>query len=112
LAAEGQIDSAVEHYANAVAADSTNVDAETNWGNALVRLNRLDDAVSHYEAALRIQPRNAGAHLNLGVALAKRGRMRDAIGEFRRALEIDPSLVEAKEFLDRAVSIDASRPPP
>jgi len=113
LAAEGHVESAVEHYANAVAADSTNVDAETNWGNALVRLNRLDEAVSHYEAALRIQPRNAGAHLNLGVALAKRGRMHDAIDEFRRALEIDPSLVEAKEFLDRAVSIDAgaSRPP-
>jgi hypothetical protein len=40
--------------------------------------------------------------------------MRDAIDEFRRALEINPGLVEAKLFLDRALSIDkhASRPPP
>jgi tetratricopeptide (TPR) repeat protein len=78
-----------------------------------VRLNRLDDAASHYEAALRIQPRNAGAHLNLGVARAKQGRMREAIDEFRRALDIDPGLVEAKQFLDRALSIDksASQPP-
>jgi Flp pilus assembly protein TadD len=114
LAAEGRPDAAIEHYAKAVAADSTNADAETNWGNALVRLNRLDDATSHYEAALRIQPRNAGAHLNLGVARAKQGRMREAIDEFRRALEIDSGLVEAKQFLDRALSIDkhASQPPP
>jgi tetratricopeptide (TPR) repeat protein len=114
LAAEGQLDAAIAHYAKAAAADSANVDAETNWGNALVRLNRLDDAASHYEAALRIQPRNAGAHLNLGVARAKQGRMREAIDEFRRALEIDPRLVEAKQFLDRALSIDkhATQPRP
>jgi Flp pilus assembly protein TadD len=114
LAVQGQLGAAMEHYAKAVAADSMNVDAETNWGNVLVRLDRLDDAAAHYNTALRIQPRNAGAHLNLGVARAKQGRLPEAIDEFRRALEIDPGLVEARRFLDRALSIDTrpSQPPP
>jgi len=46
------------------------------------------------------------------VARAQQGKLREAIDEFRRALAIDPGLVEARQFLDRALSMDKERAPP
>jgi tetratricopeptide (TPR) repeat protein len=95
-----------------LAINPDNSNAQVNWGNALVRLNRLDEAIGHYEAALRIRPDNAEAHHNWGVALALEGKYAAAIEHFRSALAIDPNHVEAREYLEKATRLMQERGAP
>jgi cytochrome c-type biogenesis protein CcmH/NrfG len=48
------------------------VDAEVNWGNALLQLRRFDEAVTHYAAAVRLDPERAAVHFNWGSRCGRR----------------------------------------
>ena len=73
-----------------------------NWGNLLVRADRLDEAIRHYRAALDIRPDHADAQFNWGVALARQRQFGNAVEHFRQALLINPKHAEASAYLAQA----------
>lgn len=110
LSQQGRTADAIEQFRLAAAANRNNPATQVNWGNALVRAGSPEDAASHYKEALRIKPDDDDAHLNWGVALAQRAKWSEAIAHFRAALAIDSTNAEAKQYLERALSLQSKKP--
>ncbi len=68
-----------------------NARAQTNWGNALARLNRPAEAMPHFAEAILLDPSYSEAHHNLGLALLESHRPADAIPHFADAARLRPS---------------------
>jgi Tfp pilus assembly protein PilF len=93
--ASGAIPSAIDHYRNALAQDSTDVRYLNNLGFALTVAGRPNEAMPVLREALNRFPGEARLHKNLGLALLRSGSVRDAIFEFGAALDRDASLASA-----------------
>jgi tetratricopeptide (TPR) repeat protein len=104
LKAQGRLDEAERHYAEALRIKPHYVDAHVNLGVLLAGLGRWDGAVSHYTEALRLQPESAEAHNNFGVALAWQQRLKEAAAHFEAALRIRPDYVEAHNNLGQVLA--------
>lgn len=104
LAAEGNLQEAVEQYQNALRIRPIYAEAQSNLGVALVRLGRVAEAIPHYREALRIWPTYATAHKNLGTALMQAGDSGAAIQQYRVALQIRPDDAEAHNNLAIALA--------
>ncbi len=89
----------------------------------------LDAAIKSAESALKAKPSDDAAKKALGSAFYKRAealtgarQYASALGDYRRALKNDPANTEAKEWIDRIISIydsigrespkDGEEPPP
>jgi tetratricopeptide (TPR) repeat protein len=94
LAAQGRVEAAAAHFAEALRLRPDFVEAHNNLGFTLARLGRTDEAMAHFAEALRLRPTYAEAHNNLGLALAAHGRADEAIREFREALRLKPDAAE------------------
>jgi Flp pilus assembly protein TadD len=102
LAAEGRLDEAIRHYAEAVRIHPGYAEAHNNLGLALAHQGQIDEAIRHYTEAIRLLPDYFEAHGNLGAALAGTGRYPDAINHFSIAVRLQPDQRQARENLVRA----------
>ena len=127
LVAQGKLDEAAHHCAEALDLKDDLPEAHGNLANLLFRKGRFDEAVPHYEAVLRADPKNVIAHNNLAATLEALGRKKEALAHFQEALRINPGFAnahynfanflsregQAKEALrhyDEAVSINPDFP--
>lgn len=90
---------------------------KSRWSQAgdPVDTSKEDAAIMAAEKDLRDKPTDAEAKRALGAAFFKRASLltearqyASALGDYRRAIKHDPSNAEAKEWIDRIVSIYAS----
>jgi tetratricopeptide (TPR) repeat protein len=104
LDAEGKVDQAIGHYAEALRLDPDYPEAHNNLGLALAEQGQLDKAIAHYAEALRLKPDYAEAHNNLGLALVKQGQLDQAIGHYTEALRLKPDYANAHNNLGFALA--------
>ena len=95
LAAQGKIDSAVDHYSQALRIRPDFESTYISMGVALRDHGNYDAAIRHFKQALRINPNNAIARNNLGVVYARKGDDEKAIFQFLEAARIDPDYAGA-----------------
>ena len=107
LAAQGNLDEAVDHYAAALREDPNLAPAHNNLGLALESLGRRDEALRHYSRAVELAPADLQNRLNYARALARSGRRGDAIGELREVLRRQPDWPPAEQDLIRLLAADA-----
>jgi predicted O-linked N-acetylglucosamine transferase (SPINDLY family) len=91
----GKLDAAEHSFRHAVALDPTDVQAWTNLGCVLWKLNRLDEAEASLQRAIALKPHLMEAHNNLGGVLEARGQLEEAGARYRIAIGFDASRPEA-----------------
>jgi tetratricopeptide (TPR) repeat protein len=91
----GDVEGALNTYAEALAADPLHADAHLNRGRLLHQRGNLAEAEAHYVAALVARPDDLTARFNLAVVLDDLGRVDDAIDAYRVTLDRDPACVDA-----------------
>jgi len=92
--AQGDLDRALAHYAQAVDAEPDYAAARYNLGLVLEARGELEQAERQYREALRVRPDHAGTHNNLGNVLLARGRLDEAARHFERAIALAPDQPE------------------
>ncbi|MBW1899763.1 MAG: tetratricopeptide repeat protein [Deltaproteobacteria bacterium] len=95
LAEQGKMDSAIEHYSEALRIRPDFVSTHISMGVALREQGNYDAAIRHFHNALRIDPDNAIALNQLGVVLARKGNAKEAASQFSEAIRIDPDYAGA-----------------
>lgn len=93
------VESAIEHYEQALRLRPELVDAHHQIGVALIALDRLPQAMPRLQKAVELQPDRPLFHRSLGSALALEGKKVEAVRHFRRCLELDPQDADARFFL-------------
>ena len=91
----GDLEAALQAYANAVGQDRGYASAYNNMGVALRSMGKLEAAVACYDRALALEPANAGMHSNQGNALRDLGRYVPAATHHREAVRLAPRSAEA-----------------
>ena len=91
---------ALRAYDEAIAADSTNLDARVAEGNLFLDKYNGTDAGAAFKAVLAINPRHAGALLGLARTAYFDGGP-EALPRAKQALEVNPHFVPALLFLAR-----------
>jgi len=104
LAAQGQMDQAIAHYAEALRLQPDLAETHNILGVALAAQGKMDQAMAQYAEALRLKPDLAEAHNNLGLALAAQGQMDQAMTQYAEALRLKPDLAEAHNNLGLALA--------
>ncbi len=93
---QGKIESAIEHYMEALRFKPDHAEVLNNLGMALMYQGKYEEAMSQYRGALQIKPNQAKVYNNMGVLMAKEGKLESAIAQFHEALRIDPGFAGAK----------------
>ena len=104
LAAQGKMDQALAHYAEALRLNPDLADTHNNLGMALAAQGKMDQAMAQYAEALRLKPGLARAHNNLGLALAGQGKMDQAMAQYAEALRLKPDFAGAHNNLGLALA--------
>jgi len=91
----GRYDEALEAFRQALARDSENPLAHSNYAHALVRLQRHAEALPVLEKAVAMAPEMAGMHYNLGEPLKALGRLEEALAAYDRAIALEPEMANA-----------------
>ncbi len=87
LAAQsGDLDRALEHFADAERCGPPNAALLSDIGYAHYLQDRLDPAEAKLRHALQLDPRHKASRNNLGQVLAEQGRFDEALVEFRHAV--------------------------
>ena len=88
----GQLDSALEHYSQALAKDGGSASAYSNCGIIHHIQGRLDEAIACQMMAVLVDPMHANSHLNLAMASLLLGDYTTGFQEYewRRTLRDDP----------------------
>jgi tetratricopeptide (TPR) repeat protein len=89
LLAEGRLDEARDHFAEAARLKPRWVDPKIGLANVLAERGDLEAAIRGYREALRFDPDNVRALTNLGKALSDSGEPGRGIRNLRRALRLD-----------------------
>jgi tetratricopeptide (TPR) repeat protein len=105
----GHSGEAADQFSQAVRLQPENADARFNLGLALAQEGQLQEAVREFNATVRLRPDDAVARFNLGIALARLGRMDESIVQFSEAVRLKPDFIEARQALDRAMTLGQSR---
>jgi tetratricopeptide (TPR) repeat protein len=103
LGDQGDIDTAIAHYRQAIELRPSYSEAHYNLGRLLAQKGQLRDAIAHYQKALEVNPADAEAHNNLGATLFASGRADEAIAHYQKALEIQPNYSDASCNLANAL---------
>lgn len=77
--------------------------AHFNYGEFLLKTNRLDEAISQFEIVLASHPSDPGAHFEIGSAFMGKGELDLAAAHFERTLKIEPKNSEAETNLANAL---------
>jgi tetratricopeptide (TPR) repeat protein len=88
----GELQSALDLYANAVAAQPDSALAWYNYGDVLLALKRYEEALQPLSKAIELSPRTVLFHYDLGLALFRLDRHEEASKEFAGIVANDPQL--------------------
>ena len=88
----GELNLAVKHYTNAVAADPALYQAYYQRATVFIALGREAEAEADLKRVIALDQNFARAHRALGQLLLDRGITEDAQRELARAIELDPAL--------------------
>lgn len=91
----GRYEEALEEFGKALARDSGNPLAHSNYGHALIRLQRHAEALAVLEKAVALGPDMSGMHYNLGEPLKALGRLEEALAAYDRAIALEPQMANA-----------------
>jgi tetratricopeptide (TPR) repeat protein len=91
---KSQYDSAIAEYTNAVALDSSRVDALTNRGVIRDLNGDHEAALADYTAAIRIKPAYAEAYAKRGATFKSLGNFKDALADYTAAIKLDSGSYE------------------
>ncbi|MBZ0091473.1 MAG: tetratricopeptide repeat protein, partial [Sulfuricellaceae bacterium] len=92
---KGELDLALSHYRQAIAAQPDYAAAYNNMGNTLRQLGQFQEAAAAFDVAIRIAPDYAAAHLNLGHLLMDERSIDEAARHYEKAVSIAPEMAEA-----------------
>jgi tetratricopeptide (TPR) repeat protein len=109
LAAQGEIDQAIEVLRAAQKPESFDVEICSSLGRLLVAANRPDEALAAFEDGLSHDPRSVPMLIGQGVSLDAVGRHGAAQESYRKALNVDPDNRAAQK--DLALSLSLSNRP-
>jgi tetratricopeptide (TPR) repeat protein len=104
----GELQSALELYANATTAQPDSAWAWYNYGDVLLALRRYEEAISPLSKAIQLSPSTALFHYDLGLALFNLNRHEEASQEFAGIVAIDPDLKRASSVLGLAALTNAA----
>ena len=90
LLRRGDVEAALQHFAQALADDPDLAEARFGLGMAHYANGEPAQALRALEDALELRPDFAKAHINIGVILAEQHRPQEALNHFRRAVEQNP----------------------
>jgi Tfp pilus assembly protein PilF len=99
---DGQVEAAMGHYAEALAADSLYARAAINLGILSARKGDIQTAEPLLRRGVRLDPRSARGLLALGQLCQVKGDISSACDLYSRALAADSSFLRALEFLATA----------
>jgi len=92
---EGDPESAISHYLEALARDEIFPDAHHNLAATYASVHRYAEAEAHYRINLQRGPGDALAHNNLANLLVTSERLDEAVLHFERAVALEPNYSEA-----------------
>ncbi|BAZ15623.1 family 2 glycosyl transferase [Calothrix sp. NIES-4071] len=101
---QGNLDTAVDFFQQALRLKPEYAKAYYNLGNVLQKQGKLDAAIESYQQALKINPDCAEAYNNLGTVFQQKGKLDAAIESYQRALAIKPDY--AKVYNNLANTFD------
>ncbi len=90
-----RLEQAVQLYQSILQRQPAHVEALSNLGLALQKLNRHEEALGYLKQAIQHRPDHANSHLNLGLTLQSLGRLDEARAAYQRTLAIEPSHAQA-----------------
>lgn len=91
----GQVDRAIEIYADAIKLNPNNTYTYNNRGAAYGSKNSFDRAIADYTRAIELSPNYADPYFNRGVAYGEKGDYDRAIADYAKAIELKPDFAEA-----------------
>ena len=91
----GQVDRAIEIYADAIKLNPNNTYTYNNRGAAYGSKNSFDRAIADYTRAIELNPNYVDAYLNRGVAYGEKGDYDRAIADYTKAIQLKPDFAEA-----------------
>ena len=95
----GELNTALDLYANAVVVEPNSALSWYNYGDVLLALGRLEESVIALTKAVELAPGNALYHYDLGLAYFNLRRYDAAANEFMAITAIDPTLKRASSTL-------------
>jgi protein O-mannosyl-transferase len=107
FAEAGQLEVALQHYAQALEINPAYGEAHNNLGCILAQQGKPAEARTHFERALALNPRHSRAHRNLGNILAATNDFAGALPEYTTALRLTPEDREAQQALALALAKSA-----
>ena len=90
-----RLEQAAQLYQAILQRQPTHIDALSNLGLVLQKLNRHQEALAVLTQAIQHHPSHANAQLNLGLAYQSLGRHEEAQAAYQRTLSIEPMNVQA-----------------
>ncbi|MBE9528426.1 MAG: tetratricopeptide repeat protein, partial [Proteobacteria bacterium] len=84
---KGEIDSALERYRIAIAADKSSPRAYFAYANLNLKLGRFAPAKEAYLKAIKLEPESGIYRNNLGWLYMEQGKYKKAVAEVKRALQ-------------------------
>ena len=106
---EGDLATARDEYARAVAADPSNPEARQSLGTVLAQQGEIEAAIAEYRAALELTGDSALVLANLGGLLVGTPERDEGIRLLERALQLDPTLPKARLALAQT-QLERQRP--
>jgi Flp pilus assembly protein TadD len=88
---EGDIDSALHHYKDALTNNPNDAETLSNLGQLLVREGHADQALAYFNRAIQLNPDRWAYIFNRGRANAVLERWAESIADYRRAQELFPN---------------------
>lgn len=90
-----RLELAVQLYRDILKREPRHVEALSNQGLALQKLQRHEEALTCLAQAVQLNPGHANAQLNLGLTYQSLGRLDEARAAYQRALAIEPGHLQA-----------------
>lgn len=90
-----RLEEAVRLYRDILSRQPGHVDALSNQGLALQKLQRHEEALTCLAQAVKLNPGHANSQLNLGLTYQSLGRPHEARCAYQRALAIEPGHLQA-----------------
>jgi len=99
--AEGSLDKAETHFAQAVRINPNLAEAQSNLGAMLARRDEAEQALLHFTKAIELMPDSAGMRANAGQLLTQMGRYDEAAVQYAEAVRMMPRNLQWRLTLGR-----------